>query len=79
MRRPFRRAAAAAVIVPGAAAFAAARGAKRGQVTDLAAVLVVRDCDGPDGKFSPRTPVVVEFPSNQFMAMTRDGVELAKR
>lgn len=48
-------------------------------IVDLTAVLVVRDYDGPDGKFSPRTPVVVEFPSNQFMSMTHDGVELAKR
>ena len=48
-------------------------------IVDLTAVLVMREYDGPDDKFSFQTPVVVEFPSNQFMSMTHNGVQLAKR
>ena len=48
-------------------------------IVDLSAVLVVREYDGPDDRFSFRAPVVVEFPSNQFNSMTYNGVQLAKR
>ena len=48
-------------------------------IVELTAVLVVREYDGPDDKFSFRTPVLVEFPSNQFNSMTHDGEQLAKR
>ena len=39
----------------------------------------MREYDGPDDKFSLQTPVVVEFPTNQFMSATYNGVELSKR
>ncbi len=48
-------------------------------IVDLSAVLIVREYDGPDDKFGLQTPVVVEFPSNQFNSMTYNGVQLAKR
>ena len=48
-------------------------------IVELTAVLVVREYDGPDDRFSFRTPVVVEFPSNQFNSMMYNGVQLAKR
>jgi hypothetical protein len=48
-------------------------------IVDLSAVLVVREYGGPDDKFNLQTPVVVEFPSNQFNSMTYNGVQLAKR
>ena len=38
----------------------------------------MREYDGPDDKFS-LTPVVVEFPNDQFMSATYNGVQLAKR
>lgn len=48
-------------------------------IVELTAVLTVRDYDGPDDRFSVRAPVVVEFPSDQFMSMTHAGVQLAKQ
>ena len=48
-------------------------------IVELTAILVVREYDGPDGKFRFRAPVVVEFPSNQFNSMTHNGEQLAKR
>ena len=48
-------------------------------IVGLAAILTVREYDGPDDRFNLQTPVVVEFPSNQFMSMTYNGVQLAKR
>ena len=48
-------------------------------IVELTAILVVREYDGPDDKFSFRAPVVVEFPSNQFNSMTHNGEQLAKR
>ena len=48
-------------------------------IVELTAILVVREYDGPDGKFRFRAPVVVEFPSNQFNSMTHSGEQLAKR
>ena len=48
-------------------------------ITNLTAVLVVRDYDGPDDKFTLATPVVVEFSSDQFTSLTHDGVELMKK
>ncbi len=38
-----------------------------------------RGYDGPDDRFSPRTPVVVEFANDQFTSMTYDGEELPQR
>ena len=43
------------------------------------ALLVVREYDGPDDRFSLRTPVVVEFANDQFTSMTYDGEELPQR
>ena len=45
-------------------------------IVELAAVLIVRDYDGPDDKFSIKTPVVVEFGSDQFTDLTHDGVQI---
>ena len=46
---------------------------------DLNGILVVRDYDGPDDKFSVATPVVVEFTNQQFTTMTHQGVQLTKQ
>ncbi len=43
------------------------------------ALLIVREYDGPDDKFSLRTPVVVEFANDQFTSMTYGGEELPQR
>ena len=48
-------------------------------IVGLSAVLTVREYDGPDDRFSLQTPVVVEFPNNQFTSATYNGVELSKR
>ncbi len=48
-------------------------------IVGLTAVLTVREYDGPDDRFSLQTPVVVEFPSNQFNSATYNGVQLQKR
>ena len=48
-------------------------------IVGLSAVLTVREYDGPDDKFSLQTPVVVEFPNDQFLSATYNGVQLSKR
>ncbi len=48
-------------------------------IVGLSAVLTVREYDGPDDKFNLQTPVVVEFPSDQFNSATYNGVQLQKR
>ena len=48
-------------------------------IVELAAVLIVRDYDGPDDKFTITTPVVVEFGDALFTSLTYDGVRLAKK
>ena len=46
---------------------------------ELSAILIVRDYDGPDDKFSVKTPVVVEFADQQFLSLTHDGMQLTKK
>lgn len=48
-------------------------------IVDLNAILIVRDYDGPDDKFSVNTPVVVEFANDQFLSLTHDGVQVPKK
>ena len=48
-------------------------------IVGRSAVLIVRDYDGPDDKFTLQTPVVVEFANDQFTSLTHAGVELPKR
>ena len=48
-------------------------------IVELNAILIVRDYDGPDDKFSVNTPVVVEFADEQFLRLTHDGVQLPKK
>lgn len=48
-------------------------------LVDLSAVLVVRDYDGPDDKYSITQPVIVTFPSDQFMSLTWDGQVLTQQ
>ena len=48
-------------------------------IVDLNAILIVRDYDGPDDKFSVNTPVVVDFADQQFSILTHDGMQLPKK
>ena len=48
-------------------------------IVELAAILIVRDYDGPDDKFTLTTPVVVEFADQLFSSMTHGGVQLPKK
>lgn len=48
-------------------------------IVELAAVLVVREYDGPDDKFNVQSPVVVAFGDAMFASMTYDGAQLQKR
>lgn len=48
-------------------------------VDALDAVLVVRDYDGDDDKYSLSEPVVVTFASDQYTSLTWDGVTLNKK
>ena len=48
-------------------------------IVELNAILIVRDYDGPDDKFSVDTPVVVEFADQQFSSLTHDGMQLPKK
>ncbi len=48
-------------------------------IVGLSAVLTVREYDGPDDRFDLRSPVVLEFPNDQFTSATYNGVQLAKR
>lgn len=48
-------------------------------IVERNAFLVVREYDGPDDRFSLRTPVVVEFANDQFTSMTWGGEQLPQR
>ena len=48
-------------------------------IVEQDALLVVREYDGDDDKFSIVEPVVVSFSSDQFTSFTWDGVELTKQ
>ena len=48
-------------------------------IVDQTAVLIVRDYDGPDDRFSVNTPVVVEFADEQFSSLTYAGVQIPKK
>ena len=48
-------------------------------IVEQNALLVVRDYDGPDDKFSVTTPVVVEFGDAMFTSMTHNGVNMPKK
>ena len=48
-------------------------------IVELTAVMIVRDYDGPDDKFSVNMPVVVEFGDKMFSSLTHNGVELSKK
>ena len=48
-------------------------------IVELAAILIVRDYDGPDDKFTIEIPVVVEFGNQLFTSLTYDGVQLPKK
>ena len=48
-------------------------------IVEESAVLVVRDYDGPDDKFSVATPVIVQFGDSMFTSLTHDGMELPKK
>ena len=48
-------------------------------MVEQTAVLVIRDYDGPDDKFSVATPLVLEFGDAMFTSLTHDGVQLPKK
>ncbi len=48
-------------------------------VVELDALLVVREYEGDDDRYSIGEPVVVTFNSDQFTSFTWDGVELTKQ
>ena len=48
-------------------------------IVDLSAVLTVRDYDGSDDKYSISQPIIVTFPSDQFMSLTWDDQVLAQQ
>lgn len=48
-------------------------------IVALSAVITVRDYDGPDDKYSISQPVIVTFPSDQFMSLTWDGQVLTQQ
>ncbi len=48
-------------------------------IVELNAILVVRDYDGPDDRFSIQTPVVVEFADHIYSSLTYDGVQLPQK
>jgi hypothetical protein len=48
-------------------------------IVEESAVLVVREYDGADDKFSVATPVIVQFGDSMFTSLTHDGVELPKK
>lgn len=48
-------------------------------IVDLAAVMVVRDYDGPDDKYSLTEPVTVTFSSSEFASLTWGADMLAKK
>ena len=48
-------------------------------IVELTAVLIVRDYDGPDDRFTVQTPIVVEFSNALFTSLTHDGVQIPKK
>ena len=48
-------------------------------IVDLSAILVVRDYDGPDDKFSVRQPVTITAPNDQFLSLTWGEATLRKQ
>ena len=48
-------------------------------IVELSAVLVVRDYDGPDDKYTLSDPVVVIFPTDQFLSATWGETRLNKK
>ena len=48
-------------------------------VVELSALLVVRDYDGDDDKYSISEPVVVTFANDQFTSLTWEGASLRKQ
>ena len=46
---------------------------------EQSAILVVRDYDGPDDKFSIAAPLVLQFSDAMFTSVTYDGAELSKK
>ena len=48
-------------------------------MVEQTAVLVIRDYDGPDDKFSVATPLVLAFGDAMFTSLTHDGVQLPKK
>ena len=48
-------------------------------IVEQDALLVVREYDGDDDRYSIVEPVVVSFSSDQFTSFTWDGVELTKQ
>ena len=46
---------------------------------EQSAILVVRDYDGPDDKFSVATPMILKFGDSMFTSLTHDVVELPKK
>ena len=48
-------------------------------VVELSALLVVRDYDGDDDKYSISEPVVVTFANDQFTSLTWEGATLRKQ
>ena len=48
-------------------------------IVELTAVMVVRDYDGPDDKYSIAEPVVVTFPTDQYLSLTWGDATLPKK
>ena len=48
-------------------------------IVELSAVMIVRDYDGPDDKYTITQPVVVTFSSGQFDSLTWNGTTLTKK
>jgi hypothetical protein len=48
-------------------------------MVEESAVLIVRDYDGPDDKFSVSMPVTVQFGDAMFTSLTHDGIQLPKK
>ena len=48
-------------------------------IVELTAVMVVRDYDGPDDKYSIAEPVVVTFPTDQHLSLTWGDATLPKK
>ena len=48
-------------------------------IVELSAVMIVRDYDGPDDKYTVTQPVVVTFSSGQFDSLAWNGTTLTKK